>query len=394
MPGITPTGFEPKDTEDIKTDLEAGFRAVFGSAIRVIAQSVFGQIIGIIADRLADLWQLGLAVYNGSTREGAVGIQLDNIGELTGSPREQAAYTVVDCLCTGTPTTVITAGRLISIPGLEFQFTNDAPGTIGGGGTVTISFRATVTGPIPTPAATVTQIDTPVAGWASVSNPLDESILGSDIETDSAYRLRQVAEIRAQGSSTVAAIRAKVREVLSVTECFVFENSTGVTDANGLPPYSFECVVEGGVNATIAKAIADNKPVGTPSYGTTTEATTDANGFAVNIKFSRPADLNIWITITATVDQTKFPTNGDATLKAALAAYEENYTIGAEVRASALMPIIFGAFEAGVILESTMPFIGTASSPVSSATIAVNNRQKAQLDTSRIVVNYIYTVPS
>lgn len=393
MAGLDSNGFTPKPLEDIQSDLESRFRSVFGAAISLIAQSIFGQLIGIIADRLTDLWQLALALYNATTREGAVGVQLDNVGALTGSAREQATYTKVTCTCSGTPTTVITAGRLIRIPGLSYQFTNDAPGTIGGGGTVDIEFRATETGPRVAPAGTVTQIDTPVSGWDTVTNALDHSVLGADVEKDSAYRLRQVAELRAQGGSTAPAIRAKVRAVENVTECFVFENDTGVTDANGVPPYSFECVVEGGDDNAVAQAIRNSKPVGTPSYGTTTETVEDANGFPVDDSFSRPTNLNIYITVTVTVFATKFPSDGADTLKEALAAYEENYTIGAEVRASALMPTIFSTFDPGVILESTMPLIGTSASPGSSSTITVTNRQKARLDTSRIVINVVPVIP-
>ncbi len=392
MAGIDSSGFTPKTTEDIKSDLESGFRGVFGAGITVIAQSIFGQIIGIIADRLADLWQLGLALYSGSTREGAEGNQLDDIGALTGSLREAATYSEVTLHLTGVNTTVIPAGRLVSIPNVGTQFTNDDPGVIGVSG-VDILFRAVETGPKAAPAGTVTQIDTPVSGWASVTNALDESVLGADIESDAAYRIRQVAELRAQGASTVAAIRAKVREVDNVTEVFVFENSTNTTDANGLPPYSFEAVVEGGTDAAVAKAIADHKPVGTPSYGSTTETTVDDNGFPVDISFSRPEELPIYITVTVTVDGARLPDNADATIKAALAAYEDNYAIGSEVRASALIPSVFASLEAGVIAECSMPFIGTSASPVSSATITVTNRQKAVLDTSRIVVGYIYLTP-
>lgn len=391
--GITTAGFIPKPLEDIKADLESGFRAVFGAAITTIAQSVFGQIIGITADRYADLWQLGLATYNAAFRDGAVGVQLDNIGALTGTARKQATFTKVACLCTGVAATLIPAGRVISIPTVGTKFTNDLPGTIGGGGTVTIEFRAVETGPKSAVAGTVTNIDTPVAGWASVTNPLDHHTLGTDIETDATYRLRQVSELRAQGSSTVAAIRAKVIAVLNVTQCFIFENVSDGTNGDGLPPHSFETVVSGGTDAAVAKAIADNKPVGIATHGLTTVATTDANGFAINIKLSRPALLNVWVTVNVTVNAGLFPSNGADLIKTAIAAYGDlNYNIGTEVRSSGLMPAIFAA-TAGV-LELPLPLIGTAVSPTLSTTITVNNRQIADLDTSRIVVNVTPIFPS
>jgi len=390
--GITTTGFTPKPLVDIKVDLENGFRTVFGAAITTIAQSVFGQLIGIFSERLADAWQLGLAVYNAAFREGAVGVQLDNIGALTGTSRRAATYTKVNLTLTGTNGTVITAGRIVSIPATGAKLTNDSGGTITGG-TLVLEFRATETGPITAYAGTVTNIDTPVAGWTSVTNPADHFNLGADVESDAAYRLRQVAELRGQGLGTVAAIRAAVLVVANVTECFVFENSTDATDANGLPPHSFEAVVANGLDADVAKAIADSKPVAIATHGTTTQATTDGNGFSVSIKFSRPQTLNIYVEATVTVNPALFPSNGLDLIKAAIVAYgDTNYHVGSEVRASALLPSIFAACPG--VLECTMPFIGTAPSPGTSTTINVNNRQLADLDTSRITLNPVYVIPS
>jgi len=400
MAGITAQGFEPKPLEDIQSDLESGFRGVFGAAITVIAQSIFGQIIGIVSDRLADLWQLGLSLYNASTREGASGIQLDNIGALTGSTRKQATYTKVDLTLTGTPASVIPAGSLAKISATNVQFTNDSDVTIGGGGTVTAEFRALLTGPKTAPAGTVDTIDTPVAGWASVTNALDQKSLGTDVETDADFRIRQVAELRAQGASTVAALRAKIQELTGVTGVFVFENDHDTTDSDGLPPHSFECVVSGGLDADIAQTIATFKPVGIATYGTTTVGATDANGFAVNVEFSRPTQLNVYIVINQKASVSDYSATGDADVKAAIAALQSHYGIGVDFRASALVPAyvpdplepsttgVFG------VLETDMPLIGTAPSPGSSTTITVNNRQQISIDTSRITVNTTLVVPS
>lgn len=393
MAGITEEGFEPKPLEEIKTDLESGFRAVFGAAITVIAQSVFGQLIGIISDRLADVWQLGLALYNGSTREGAVGVQLDNIGALTGTTRLQATYTKVTLTCLGTNGTVIPAGALVSIPGVGTQFTNDDDSDPMSGGEVDVLFRAVETGPKTALAGTVTQIDTPVGGWDSVTNALDHDEIGRDVEADSAYRLRQVAELRAQGASTVAAIRAKIQELDSVTGVFVFENATDDTDVDGLPPHSFEVVTSGGDDTEIAEAIALYKPVGIATFGAETETVDDANGFPIDINFSHAEELEAYVTVNLTADAATYPEDGDDLVKAAIVALNPTFGIGVELRSSALIPAYvpdaLSPTTTGVpgVLESALPLIGTAPSPVSSTTIVADNREQIVLDTSRIVVN-------
>ncbi len=388
MAGLTPTGFEPETQENIKANLGAAFRTVFGAAITLIAQSIFGQIIGIVSERLATLWQLGLNIYTASTREGAVGIQLDHIGLLTGTPRLAAFSSKVTCQCLGDDGTVILADSVVSIPGVGTKFTNTLPGTISGG-TVSIEFHSVDTGPWAAPSGTVTQIETAIAGWNSVTNALDESVLGSDVEADAPYRLRQVAELRGQGSGTTAAIRAAlaaIRLPSAVTDVFVFENNGDTTNGDGLPGHTFEAVVVGGDDTVVAQTISDEKPVGIGTHGTSTVTVVDGNGFAIDIHDSRAAVLNTYVTISQTADASKYPSNGDELTKEALVTYGAlNYRLGGEVRSSALIPTVFGA---GLgVLECTLPLIGTAPSPGSSTTIAVNNRQKALLDTSRIVVN-------
>lgn len=398
MSGITDQGFEPKPLEDIKTDLESGFRAVFGAAITIIAQSIFGQIIGIMSDRLADLWQLGLALYNASTREGATGVQLDNIGALTGTARQQATYTKVDCQCAGTNGTVIPSGQVVSVPATAVKFTNDLPGTIGAG-PVTITFRALETGPKTAFAGTVTNIETPVAGWSSVTNGLDQSVIGTNVETDAAYRVRQRVELRAQGGSTVASLRAKIQELTGVTGCFVFENTTDLTDGDGLPPHSFECVISGGLDADIAQTICNFKPLGVASFGSTALGATDANGFTVTMHFSRPTVLNAYVVINDTADVAQYPTDGDNDVKNAIAAMNANLGIGVELRSGAIVPRYLPDPEAptttGVrgVLDSALPLIGTAPSPGTSAPIVAGNRQQIVLDTSRITVNTTLIAP-
>lgn len=392
MAGIDNTGFVTQSFETTKANLETSLRAVFGAAINLVPQSVFGQLVGIFSDRLTDLWQLGLALYNASFREGAAGVALDNIGALTGTTRKAAFPSEVLMSITGTPATAVAAGGFrASIPGVGTVFENTDAILIPGGGTQTnVRFTAIETGPKPAPAGTVTTIDTPTAGITSVTNPLDEDVLGADIESDTAYRIRQVEELRAQGSSTAKAIAARVNALDLVTAVYVFENTGDTTDAQGLPPHSFEVVAAGGSNTEIAQTIIDNKPIGIATYGTSNATVNDANGNPVVVKFSRPSDLNIYVTVSVTVDSSKFPTNGSDLIKAAIVDYEANYSIGTEVRASQLLP---GIMAVAGVLECTMPFIGTAASPVSSTTIQVNNRQVAALDTSRVVVNVTPVVP-
>jgi len=392
--GVDSTGFVPKPLADIKTDLETGFKSVFGAGITVEPQSAFGQIIGLVSDRLADLWQLGQAVYNASYPDGAEGVALDNLCALTGVARLPASYSYVTVTATGTNGTVISTSFVASVAGTGVQFQNTSSQTISGG-TATLTMKAVNTGPLTAAAGTLTVIETPVSGLTSITNAADQYTLGSDVETDSALRLRRALSLRAIGNSAVESIRAKLLEVAGIAECYVFENTTGSTDANGLPAHSFEAVVTGSYTAqTVLDTIWASKPAGIASYGTSSGTVTDSMGVSHTVYYSQAAAVDMNVGIQIVIDPAVFPVSGDADIKAAVAAYGDlNYAIGSTVISSALIPSIFAAC-AG-IKSVALPTIARntvvvyPAVPPSSADVTTTYHEIPNLDTSKITVTHV-----
>lgn len=394
--GIVPTGFSPKPEEVIRTELEASVRGVFGAQTPIHSESLFGMLIGIIASLIASVWQALNAVYNSAFRSSAAGVSLDNVGSLIASTRSDPTYSKVDLTVSGTPGTVLNPGRIVSVTGTGVQFTNLATVTIGGGGTSTDEWRAVNTGPNSAPAGTLTTIETPVLGWASATNTLDQRILGTNLEVDSAYRIRQESDLGALGGPSARALRAKLLQITNVIDAYVFENSGDSTDANGLPPHSFEAVVDGGTDQAVADLIYENKGLGINTYGTTPVAVTDSSGDSKTINLSRPVDLNAWVTLSVKIDASLFPDDGVDQIKAALAFFGDlTLRVGSELISSSLIPIVFGKDEnvtpivVGVTDVVGLPLIGLAVTPTLSDTLIATNRQKIRLDTSRMVVNLI-----
>lgn len=382
--GVTPTGFVTKTLTEIKAAFEAAYRATFGAGINIAVQSVFGQLIGIKSEPLAEVWEQMAAVYAASFPDSASGVQLDNVCALTGTTREEPSLTHVLATVTGTPGTPLTAGRIASIAGTGVKFELLADVTIGGGGSTTgVEFAAVDSGPVPCYAGTLTVIDTPVSGWTGITNPADHFVLGADLESDSALRIRREVELRAQGNAAVEPIRAKVLDVTGVVDCYVFVNDTDLTDGDGVPPHSFEVVVNGGADADIRAAIFATKAAGIRSHGTTSGTVVDSQGISHTIKFSRPTVLTMYVKITKLADGTYA---GDAALKQALVDFAiANYTVGADGIASRLAAVALGlqgVYDVPTVLISYAPTVV----PVSSATIATTLREILSLDTTRITV--------
>lgn len=93
-----------------------------------------------------------------------------------------------------------------------------------------VPFLAQTYGPISAPANSLTEILTPVAGWASLTNP-QAGVTGRDQETDAELRLRRVQSLHLLGAATVEAIRSRLlQEVDGVSSVIVFENVTMTQD--------------------------------------------------------------------------------------------------------------------------------------------------------------------
>lgn len=437
--GVTTEGFVTKTIEDIKAEIEAALKAEFGESIDVSPQSNFGQIVGVMAERYADLWALAEAIYSAFTPDGASGVSLDNVCAITGTVREPARPSEVSIIATGTPTTVLSAGRVASVDGTGIRFVTLADGTItlatswaaltayavgdvrtnasriyivttagtsaGAGGPTTTSTAivdGTVTwrylgegtgyvaidaeseddGAKVASAFTLTTIETPVSGWSNVTNLLDAD-LGADEETDAALRLRREDELRTSGNAALDAIRARLLQVDDVTAATVFENTTDVTNGDGMPPHSVEALVQDGDDQEIADALFSAVAAGIATHGTETETVTDSAGNDHEVKFTRPTEELIWVIVNVTVDEDLYPTDGDTQIKEAIVEFGDAQRTGKDAVASSL---VAQAFSVAGVLDATV-LIGTTNPPVASTTIAIGLRELAVFDTSRITVN-------
>lgn len=441
--GVVDTGFNEKLLSDIKAEIEEQQRNDISPGLNQSSTAVLGQLNGIFAAKVAELWEVLLAVYRSIDPDSATGEALDNLCLLTGIVRLAATKSTVTLTATGTPTTVLPAGRVASVNGnSSARFDTLASATItalsawanthayvvgdrvtnasrayqcitagtsaGSGGPTTTSSNITDgsvhwrylgqgTGAVNVAAeaealgstiglaATLTVIETPVSGWSNVTNFLDVTV-GRNEESDAALRLRRAEALQTTGAGAVDAIRGDVLRVSGVTQAFVFENVTDATDGAGLPPHSFETVVLGGAANDLAQAIWDSKPAGIKTYGGTSGTAVDASGANQTINFSRPTSINIYHVINVKINAGTFPSDGDAQIKTALLAYGSALTVGDDVVASAQIPGIFDNVS-GVLDVAVLQ--GTAPAPATSATIAIGSRELAIFDSARITINHV-----
>lgn len=388
--GVTTTGFNKKILDDLITEIEDAERADIDPALNLGPDSVFGQLNGIIGDKLRELWDLGEAIYRALYPDSATGDALENVASINGVFKQAATKSTVTVTITGTPATNIPIGRVISVAGTGDRFVTLATVVIGGGGTVDVACEAEETGPVAAPAGTLTVIETPVGGWASVTNPLDAE-LGTNEEGDAALRVRRLEILFNPGAGTLESILAGVSEVVDVVDVFAFENTSMITNGDGVPAKSFEIVVEGGTDAAIAAAIFTKKPAGILAFGTTTVAVADSQAINHDISFSRPVDVPIYVSLTVAVIPSVFgggnEAEGIAQVEAAVVAEGDALGIGDDVIALKIKCSPLDGVPG--VVDVTVFTIGTAPAPVGIINIPLTNRQVSTFDTSNVVVTVV-----
>ena len=384
MTQLTSQGFSRTRLDERLSALQNAMREIFGQSLNLDPDTIDGQTLGIFAESISNLDQLAEDVYHSFNPQSATGMALSRLVQLNGIRRIEGTYSIVDLLCVGQQGTVIPAGSLVKSTATNATFQTVADATIPAAGEVTIQARASAKGAVLAPAGTLTKIDSPIYGWQTVTNPLD-AVPGRDEETDEQLRLRRRASTATPGQAIVDALYGALSNIASVLQARVYENDQDTADANGLPPHSIYCVVEGGTDADILKTIWLKKTAGTTTHGTTTGTVTDSMGNPHTLKFSRPVDVNVWVTVNLHT-RSGWPTDGVQRIKDALTAWAvANQVIGEEVIHSRLFDPLNSV--PGHSIDSL--YIGTAANPAGTANIAVPFDGLARFDSTRIVVNVL-----
>ena len=249
-------------------------------------------------------------------------------------------------------------------------------------------FYSNTKGAIALPANSLTTIQTPIAGWMRINNPIQGAI-GRNLETDNELRIRRANSLNLAGSATVSAIQARVGNVQGVTTAKVTENYTDVT-VGTIPPRSFETLVLGAETEegeyNIALAIWDAKPAGIRPFGTIYIDIIDSTGGTQTIGFSRPVKLYITIHVVLTTTAL-YPADGNDIIKASIAEHINKLKVNDTVIYQSLYEAIYlvpGITNAVITLGGNEdPDVTPA---LTSANITTTSRQIAVTDITRVTI--------
>lgn len=390
-PYVDSTGLHIPTQQAIFNYLLEQYQSVYGTLTTTDNSDPDIQWLTNLSLLISDSFSAIQLVYNARSPLTAVGADLDAIVEISGIARMQGSYSVATMLIQGVPGTLIASGLVSDSAGNIWQLPANL--TIPNNGSVSVQAQCQTLGAIAAAPNTIINIVNPQYGWTNATNQT-AATPGTGVETDSALRARQALSVALAAKTLVQATLAAIAAVPGVTRLYTgpaAENPTGAVDAYGNPPHSISMVVEGGLDLDVATAIYDNKTPGCLTNGTTQVTVTDPNsGSQMDISFSRPAYVQIYVTMSVH-GLPVLTTAMQTAIQTAIVNYIAGLQIGEDVTVSGIIAAAMATMPN--ILQPTFSIkstnIGTAPNPTTSTDIALNYNQCAQTVAANIIINSV-----
>lgn len=380
-PTLGPNGYIAPTEADILAGVQADVNAAFGGNLNPALNTPQGQLASSEAAVIGDANDQFLLYVNNTDPAYASGRMQDGLYRLYFLTRNPAQPTTVQAVCTGLPGVAIATGALArSSDGNLYSCTSG--GVIGAGGTVTLPFQCTVTGPIPCPGGSPGALSTiyqAVPGWDTINNVAD-GVVGRNVESRADFYARYQASVSLNAVGTMPSIRAAVLSTVpNVLDCLAYDNATaGSVTFRGvsIAANSIYVCVSGGASAAIAAAIWSKKAPGCAYTGSTTVTVQDQNsGYtppypSYTVKFDIAAALSVYFFVTIT-NNTAIPSDALTQIQAAiLAAFSgsdegQRAQIGATLLASRY---VNGIAALGAWAQLISVQIGTSNAPAATVT--------------------------
>ncbi|HAD3352600.1 TPA_asm: hypothetical protein G1O92_20925 [Salmonella enterica subsp. enterica serovar Typhimurium] len=382
---VTAEGISAPDYQTILDTLTSYFQQIYGSDAYLEPDSKDGQMVALVALAIHDANNTAISVYNCFSPATGYGAALASNVKINGIARKGATNSTVDLLLTGTAGTTITNGTVKDTNNVIWRL--PASVVIGVDGTVTATAICSKSGAVAAPAGTITTINTPTRGWTSVTNPAAATV-GAPAETDAELRIRQGQSVAIPSITPFEGVDGAIANIAGVTRHKLYENDTGKTDGNGLPPHSISAIVDGGDVTEIARIIRGNKGQGVRTWGKTSVTVPDKYGNPHIISFSRPTDVPVYGKITLKVF-VGYTSQIGVQIQQAVADYINRLMIGDQV----LLSRIYSPANLGVVSGGNARYydiqellIGKSPEAVAAANINITYDESASCKPENIII--------
>lgn len=397
--GMTENGFVPKRLADILESLDTKVKAITDQEtgehpfVNESADGIIGQIEQIVAEELSICWE---QAYLGSQQFDPLnssGVPLRGLIQINGLAASFGSYTQLSMTMTGTAGTVIPAGSLISNQDGSQIYSTVETVTIGNGGTVTVNANCTEKGPNDPAQNTIIQIKTPVYGWSLATNTTTNAV-GTNDETDTELHIRQERATSATSYRQVDAIIAGILNVPGVTFARLRVNPELTTDqTTNITGKTIAPLVVGGTDEDIATSLRLKCGVLDKFQGSTTVTYTGDLGDTQVIKFTRPTEVPIYISLSITqTENSQFPEDGVDKIKQAIvdyAKYDQDGLAGFPPGTDVILSRLYTPINSVPGFKVNSLTIGKTAGSLSASDIDIAWNELAKFTTGNITVTVV-----
>jgi uncharacterized phage protein gp47/JayE len=378
-----------------------GLKTIYGDDINIDSDTPDGQLVNIFALAVKDVLDLATQIYNSFDPDFAVGRLLDQRCAINGIERQGATYTETSI--------DVEVDRALTLPGLDdpasTPFTvSDAEGNkfllkttaiFEAPGTRSLAFRAEESGSVRVLPYTINTQVTITLGVVKVDNPPPTppaipTTIGVDEESDFDLRIRRARALSLPATGSVDGILSSILDVPGVTEAIVYENTTNQyqpddpDNPDAIPGHSIWCIVAGGDDKEVARAIYLKRNAGCGMKGDVSAFVPQEDGSKFEILFDRPAPQPLWISFTAK-DLAGVAIANTQDLRAALLA-ALRYSVNQSADITTIAKAAREAFPDAVIIDAGVSTTGGAGEwqPILAPS---SKRNRFVLANERIIIN-------
>lgn len=410
MPLTTDTGFDRKELDDLRDDINALFIKRFGDGIDLDDSQTPGMLAGVLSEADDTLEKLAQGVYNSFFVLKSSGANLDDLAAELEVYRKPAVNAYVDLQIDGyvdpdSPTIIPEETQFSTPDGQVFSTMADttiaqqASYVDSGGNTQPLEDddgnalgrqivqavaieTGTASNVMPN---TIINPEDSIDGFYAVTNP-SAATGGGDSETDDELRQRVLANRLNTPNSTPDGIQTAIKNLSGVTDVRLINNNTMSTDSYGNPAKSVHLYVIGGADADIIQTYFDYLPPQSNTIGSVMGTATDIGGRQYIVAFDRAETVPVFIKVDIHIDDTKFDTdNGPASIKTNIVNYFDTLGMGDKVLYSKL----FAPAYSPVGVTDVALTLGTSLDKLTEADVSVSDFQLAVTSSTNIAVNII-----
>lgn len=410
MPLTTDTGFDRKELDDLRDDINALFIKRFGDGIDLDDSQTPGMLAGVLSEADDTLEKLAQGVYNSFFVLKSSGANLDDLAAELEVYRKPAVNAYVELQIDGyvdpdSPTIIPEETQFSTPDGQVFStmadttITQQATYVDSGGNTQPLEDddgnalgrqlvqavaieTGTASNVMPN---TIINPEDSIDGFYAVTNP-SAATGGGDPETDDELRQRVLANRLNTPNSTADGIQTAIKNLSGVTDVRLINNNTMSADSYGNPAKSVHLYVIGGSDADIVQTYFDYLPPQSNTVGSVMGTATDIGGRQYIVAFDRAETVPVFIKVDIHIDDTKFDTdNGPANIKTNIINYFDTLGMGDKVLYSKL----FAPAYSPIGVTDVALTLGTSLDKLTEADVSVSDFQLAVTNSTNITVNII-----